>query len=142
MTQEQEIRRAHPYFMYDAIQQQPQAIEDMLRKHGTNVEEVAANPDLDGHGYDNSVKGLRLEGQGRVTVHVMNNVLVQVRVVGHFWCVEAQSHHPHLGVAWRPMGTPATHQVQNRRIGWYQILKYPAHGLDGILVDVDDESGR
>ena len=43
MTQEQEIRRAHPYFMYDAIQQQPQAIEEMLRKHGANVEEVAVD---------------------------------------------------------------------------------------------------
>ena len=29
--------------MYDAIHQQPQAIEEMLRKHGTSVQEVAAN---------------------------------------------------------------------------------------------------
>ena len=43
MTQEQEIRQAHPYFMYDAIQQQPQAIEEMLRKHGTSIQEVAAS---------------------------------------------------------------------------------------------------
>ena len=42
MTQAQEIRHGHPYFMYDAIQHQPQAIEDMLRKHGTSVQEVAA----------------------------------------------------------------------------------------------------
>ncbi len=42
MTQEQEIRRGHPYFMYDAILAQPQAIEDVLRRHGTTVQQVAA----------------------------------------------------------------------------------------------------
>lgn len=42
MTQGHEGRREHPYFMYDAIQQQPQATEEMLRKHGTGVQEVAA----------------------------------------------------------------------------------------------------
>ena len=43
MTQGQEIRRDHPYFMYDAIQYQPQAVEEMLRKHGSSVQQVAAN---------------------------------------------------------------------------------------------------
>jgi len=43
MTQQREVRRGHPYFMYDAIQQQPQAIEDMLRKHATGAAEVAAS---------------------------------------------------------------------------------------------------
>jgi len=42
MTQQQEIRRGHPYFMYDAIMGQPQAVADMLRKHATTVQEVAA----------------------------------------------------------------------------------------------------
>ena len=42
MTQEREVRTGHPYFMYDAIHSQPQAIQDMLRKHGTRVQEVAA----------------------------------------------------------------------------------------------------
>ena len=42
MTQGQETRRGHPYFMYDAILAQPQAIEDVLRKHETTVQEVAA----------------------------------------------------------------------------------------------------
>lgn len=42
MTQAQEVRNGHPYFMYDAIQSQPQAIEEMLRKHGTRAQEVAA----------------------------------------------------------------------------------------------------
>jgi len=41
MTQEQEARKGHPYFMYDAIQSQPQGIEEMLRKHGARVQEVA-----------------------------------------------------------------------------------------------------
>ena len=43
MTQEQEVRRDHPYFMYDAIRYQPQAVEEMLRKHGTSVQQVAAD---------------------------------------------------------------------------------------------------
>ena len=43
MTEEADIRREHPYFMYDAIQRQPQAVEDMLRKHATHAHEVAAN---------------------------------------------------------------------------------------------------
>ena len=43
MTQQPEIRQGHPYFMFDAIQSQPQAMEDMLRKHGTTVQGVAAN---------------------------------------------------------------------------------------------------
>ena len=43
MTQGQEMWRDHPFFMYDAIQYQPQAVEEMLRKHGTNVQQVAAN---------------------------------------------------------------------------------------------------
>ena len=43
MTQGQEIRREHPYFMYDAIQHQPRAVEEMLQKHGTSVQQVAAN---------------------------------------------------------------------------------------------------
>lgn len=42
MTQGQEVRTGHPYFMYDAIQHQSQAIEDMLRKHSASVQEVAA----------------------------------------------------------------------------------------------------
>ena len=42
MTQEREVRRKHPYFMYDAIQRQPQAVEEMLRKHTTRAQEVAA----------------------------------------------------------------------------------------------------
>jgi glucosamine--fructose-6-phosphate aminotransferase (isomerizing) len=42
MTQEREVRRQHPYFMYDAIQRQPQAMEEMLRKHATRAQEVAA----------------------------------------------------------------------------------------------------
>ena len=42
MTLEQEVRTGHPYFMYDAIQSQPQGIEEMLRKHGSRVQEVAA----------------------------------------------------------------------------------------------------
>ena len=43
MTQAQEIRGEHPYFMYDAIQYQPQAVEEMLRKHSTSAQQVAAN---------------------------------------------------------------------------------------------------
>jgi glucosamine--fructose-6-phosphate aminotransferase (isomerizing) len=42
MTQPQEVRRGHPYFMYDAIMGQPQAIGEMLRKHATTAQEVAA----------------------------------------------------------------------------------------------------
>lgn len=41
MTQQREVRRGHPYFMYDAIQRQPQAIEEMLRKHTTGAAAVA-----------------------------------------------------------------------------------------------------
>ena len=43
MTLEQEVRKGHPYFMYDAIQARPQGIEEMLRKHGARVQEVAAD---------------------------------------------------------------------------------------------------
>ena len=43
MTQGQKIRGEPPYFMYDAIQYQPQAVEEMLRKHGTSAQRVAAN---------------------------------------------------------------------------------------------------
>ncbi len=43
MTLPQETRSSHPYFMYDAILGQPQAIEEMLRKHPTNAQEVAAS---------------------------------------------------------------------------------------------------
>ncbi len=42
MTTNQEVRNGHPYFMYDAIQSQPQAIEEMSGKHGAQVQEVAA----------------------------------------------------------------------------------------------------
>ena len=42
MTQSQEVRTGHPYFMYDAIQSQSTAIEGMLRKHSASVQEVAA----------------------------------------------------------------------------------------------------
>ncbi len=42
MTQPQEIREGHPYFMYDAIAGQPVAIQAMLREHTANVEEVAS----------------------------------------------------------------------------------------------------
>ena len=42
MAQEPEVRLKHPYFMYDAIQHQPQAMEEMLRKHATRAQEVAA----------------------------------------------------------------------------------------------------
>ena len=42
MTQQQEIREGHPYFMYDAITGQPGAIQAMLREHIGDVEEVAS----------------------------------------------------------------------------------------------------
>jgi glucosamine--fructose-6-phosphate aminotransferase (isomerizing) len=42
MTQSQEIRQGHPYFMYDAIMAQPQAIREMLRRHAAAVQEIAA----------------------------------------------------------------------------------------------------
>ena len=43
MTQGQEIRREHPYFMYDGVHYQLQAVEEMPRKHGTSVKQAAAN---------------------------------------------------------------------------------------------------
>ena len=43
MTQGQEIRTGHPYFMYDAIHDQPRAVAEMLRKHGLGVQQAAAN---------------------------------------------------------------------------------------------------
>lgn len=42
MTQGQEIRQEHPYFMHDAILSQPQALAEMLRKHATQAHELAA----------------------------------------------------------------------------------------------------
>ena len=35
-------RYGHPYFMYDAIHQQPSAVEDMLNRHGKQAKEVAS----------------------------------------------------------------------------------------------------
>ncbi|MFQ6029752.1 MAG: SIS domain-containing protein [Dehalococcoidia bacterium] len=43
MVQQGDVRRGHPYFMYDAIQRQPEAIEEIIRKHATITQEVAAN---------------------------------------------------------------------------------------------------
>ena len=42
MTQQQEVRQGHPYLMYDAIMRQPEAMEDMLKKHANTVQPVAA----------------------------------------------------------------------------------------------------
>ena len=39
---QQDVRQGHPYFMYDAIVRQPQAMEEMLAKHTTTVQPVAA----------------------------------------------------------------------------------------------------
>ena len=41
MTQ-REVRNAHPYFMYDAIHQQPQAVAHMFETHSLLAEELAA----------------------------------------------------------------------------------------------------
>ena len=41
MTQPQEVREAHPYFMYDAIQDQPRAAQLMLDTHRSGAREVA-----------------------------------------------------------------------------------------------------
>ena len=41
MTQQQEIRLAHPYFMYDAITGQPEAMARMLEQHSAAAREVA-----------------------------------------------------------------------------------------------------
>ena len=41
MTQQQEIRQAHPYFMYDAIAGQPEAMARMLDRHAAGAREVA-----------------------------------------------------------------------------------------------------
>ena len=41
MTQQQ-TRTGHPYFMYDAIVEQPAVMEEMLVKHADTVEQVAA----------------------------------------------------------------------------------------------------
>ena len=42
MTQQQEVRREHPYFMHDAILRQPQAVKEMLIKHSARAQEVGA----------------------------------------------------------------------------------------------------
>ena len=42
MTQQPEIRQAHPYFMYDAITGQPEAMAAMLDRHAAAAREVAA----------------------------------------------------------------------------------------------------
>ena len=42
MTQQPETRQAHPYFMYDAITGQPEAIAAMLDRHAAAAREVAA----------------------------------------------------------------------------------------------------
>jgi glutamine---fructose-6-phosphate transaminase (isomerizing) len=42
MTQEQQIRTQHPYFMYDAIMRQPEAIAETLRKHSAQAQELAS----------------------------------------------------------------------------------------------------
>ena len=42
MTQQQEIRQAHPYFMYDAITGQPEAMARMLDRHSAAARAVAA----------------------------------------------------------------------------------------------------
>ena len=41
MTQ-QDVRRGHPYFMYDGIIRQPDAMAEMLDKHASGVQPVAA----------------------------------------------------------------------------------------------------
>ena len=42
MTQQPEIRQEHPYFMYDAIIGQPEAMAAMLDRHAAAAREVAA----------------------------------------------------------------------------------------------------
>ena len=42
MTQQQEVRQAHPYFMYEAITGQPEAMARMLERHGDAAREIAA----------------------------------------------------------------------------------------------------
>ena len=42
MAQQQDVRQGHPYFMYDAIMRQPEAMDEMLVKHATSVQPVAA----------------------------------------------------------------------------------------------------
>jgi glucosamine--fructose-6-phosphate aminotransferase (isomerizing) len=39
---QQEVRREHPYFMYDAIMQQPEAVEETLRNHAPLAHDIAA----------------------------------------------------------------------------------------------------
>ena len=41
MTLPQEIRQGHPYFMYDAITGQPEAIALMLERHADAARDVA-----------------------------------------------------------------------------------------------------
>ena len=42
MTQQQEVRQAHPYFMYEAITAQPEAMARMLEQHAAQARDVAA----------------------------------------------------------------------------------------------------
>ena len=42
MTEQRAIRTGHPYFMFDAIMGQPRAVAEMLRRHATAAQEVAA----------------------------------------------------------------------------------------------------
>ncbi len=42
MTSQPEIRQGHPYFMYDAILSQPEAMAEMLAQHSATTREVAA----------------------------------------------------------------------------------------------------
>ncbi len=42
MVQQQDVRQGHPFFMYDSIMSQPEAMKDMLNKHTNTVHQIAA----------------------------------------------------------------------------------------------------
>ena len=91
---------------------------------------------LDRHRNDNRVKGVVVVGQRRVLVDVLDNEIVQVRIVLHLHRVHAQACQPGPGVVRRPVGAPAAHQVQHHRVRGYEAAENIAHGGNGPVVNV------
>ena len=105
-------------------------------KDGDGMGEV-----LDGYGDDYGVKLPVGKGQFRVAVDVVEQVVVEVGVFGHFDGVQAQAGQAGFGMVGGPVGAPTAHQVEDGRVRRDETAESGGNGGDSASVDVDDQAG-
>jgi hypothetical protein len=95
---------------------------------------------LNRHGHDYSVEGIVGKRQMGVGVEVVDDIVIQSRIVRHFRRVEAQPCQSLFRQIRGPVRAPTTHQIENDAMGWKRLTEKLFYSCDGAVINMDDFS--